>query len=112
MCSAPDDTITDANNRLSEIPGIVPSIREFGSNKCPFASRCKYQMEQCWAERPGLTQISEQVFMHAGKERQLTANEQTTHFESSQFTQNLQQNQVFFRAKKLSESRRWDFFGH
>ena len=24
-----DDTITDANNRLSEIPGIVPSIREF-----------------------------------------------------------------------------------
>ena len=53
-----DDTITDANNRLSEIPGIVPSIREFGSNKCLFASRCKHQMEQCWAERPGLTQNS------------------------------------------------------
>ena len=53
-----DDTITDANTRLSEIPGIVPSIREFGSNKCLFASRCKYQMDQCWAERPGLTQIS------------------------------------------------------
>ena len=58
-----DDTITDANNRLSEIPGIVPSIQEFGSNKCLFASRCKYQMEQCWAERPRLTQISnKQVF--------------------------------------------------
>ena len=53
-----DDTIIDANTRLSEIPGIVPSIREFGSNKCLFASRCKHQMEQCWAERPGLTQIS------------------------------------------------------
>ena len=53
-----DDTITGANNRLSEIPGIVPSIREFGSNKCLFASRCNHQMEQCWAERPGLTQIS------------------------------------------------------
>ncbi|NCX54509.1 MAG: ABC transporter ATP-binding protein, partial [Rhodobacterales bacterium] len=53
-----DDAITDANNRLSEIPGIVPSIREFGSNKCLFASRCKHQMEQCWAERPGLTQNS------------------------------------------------------
>ena len=53
-----DDTIIDANTRLSEIPGIVPSIREFGSNKCLFASRCKHQMEQCWAERPGLTQFS------------------------------------------------------
>ena len=66
-----DDTITDANTRLSEIPGIVPSIREFGSNKCLFASRCKYQMDQCWAERPGLTQISNKQAMHAGKERQL-----------------------------------------
>ena len=27
-----DDAIIDANNRLSEIPGIVPSLREFGSN--------------------------------------------------------------------------------
>ena len=53
-----DDTITGANTRFSEIPGIVPSIREFGSNKCLFASRCNYQMDQCWSERPGLTQIS------------------------------------------------------
>ena len=53
-----DDTIIDEKSRLSEIPGIVPSIREFGSNKCLFASRCKHQMEQCWAERPGLTQFS------------------------------------------------------
>ena len=53
-----DDTIMDEKSRLSEIPGIVPSIREFGSNKCLFASRCKHQMEQCWAERPGLTQFS------------------------------------------------------
>ena len=53
-----DDAIIDANNRLSEIPGIVPSLREFGSNKCLFASRCKHQMEQCRAERPVLTQIS------------------------------------------------------
>ena len=53
-----DDAIIDANNRLSEIPGIVPSLREFGSNKCLFASRCKHQMEQCWAERPVLAQFS------------------------------------------------------
>ena len=53
-----DDAIIDANNRLSEIPGIVPSLREFGSNKCLFASRCKHQMEQCRAERPVLVQFS------------------------------------------------------
>jgi len=53
-----DDAIIDANNRLSEIPGIVPSLREFGSNKCLFASRCKHQMEQCRAERPFLAQFS------------------------------------------------------
>ena len=53
-----DDAIIDANNRLSEIPGIVPSLREFGSNKCLFASRCKHQMEQCRAERPVLAQFS------------------------------------------------------
>ena len=53
-----DDAIIDANNRLSEIRGIVPSLREFGSNKCLFASRCKHQMEQCRAERPVLAQFS------------------------------------------------------
>ena len=53
-----DDAIIDANNRLSEIPGIVPSLREFGSNKCLFASRCKHQMEQCRAERPVMAQFS------------------------------------------------------
>jgi len=53
-----DDATIDANNRLSEIPGIVPSLREFGSNKCLFASRCKHQMEQCRAERPVLAQFS------------------------------------------------------
>ena len=37
---------------LTEIPGIVPSLTEFGRNQCLFASRCKHRTSQCTTERP------------------------------------------------------------
>jgi len=37
---------------LTEIPGIVPSLAEFGRNQCLFASRCQHRTEQCTTERP------------------------------------------------------------
>ena len=37
---------------LVEVPGIVPSLREFGKNQCLFASRCAYLTEACLTSRP------------------------------------------------------------
>lgn len=37
---------------LVEVPGIVPSLREFGKDQCLFASRCAYLTEACLASRP------------------------------------------------------------
>ena len=37
---------------LTEIPGIVPSLAEFGRNQCLFASRCQHRTEQCTTARP------------------------------------------------------------
>lgn len=37
---------------LVEVPGIVPSLREFGKDQCLFASRCAYLTEACLSSRP------------------------------------------------------------
>jgi len=37
---------------LIEVPGIVPSLSEFGRNQCLFASRCQFKTQQCTNERP------------------------------------------------------------
>jgi oligopeptide/dipeptide ABC transporter ATP-binding protein len=37
---------------LTEIPGIVPPLHDFGRDLCLFASRCSYASEQCRSARP------------------------------------------------------------
>ena len=37
---------------LVEVPGIVPSLREFGKDQCLFASRCPYLTQTCLTSRP------------------------------------------------------------
>ena len=37
---------------LTEIPGIVPPLSQFGADACLFASRCPHAREVCAAERP------------------------------------------------------------
>lgn len=37
---------------LTEVPGIVPSLQEFGKDKCLFASRCDRASEKCLNHRP------------------------------------------------------------
>lgn len=43
---------------LVEVPGIVPSLREFGKDQCLFASRCAYLTEACLASRPNEKKFS------------------------------------------------------
>jgi oligopeptide/dipeptide ABC transporter ATP-binding protein len=44
--------LSTTRHDLVEVPGIVPSLREFGKNQCLFASRCRYLTEACLAGRP------------------------------------------------------------
>ncbi len=44
--------LTDARHELTEIPGIVPGIAEFGQDCCLYASRCPRVSAQCHAARP------------------------------------------------------------
>ena len=37
---------------LTEVPGIVPGLGEFGKNKCLFASRCAQSSDKCLEDRP------------------------------------------------------------
>lgn len=46
------DTLTDDRPELTEIGGIVPSLREFGKNQCLFASRCTMADDTCRTNRP------------------------------------------------------------
>ncbi len=46
------NNLTDERQDLTEVPGIVPSLRDFGKNQCLFASRCKFLSEQCTKGRP------------------------------------------------------------
>lgn len=44
--------LTQERMELVEVPGIVPSLRDFGKNRCLFASRCNYVEEACRQNRP------------------------------------------------------------
>ena len=44
--------LTDERPELTEVGGIVPSLRDFGRDACLFASRCTLADEQCSAKRP------------------------------------------------------------
>ncbi|MGJ8545062.1 MAG: ABC transporter ATP-binding protein [Sulfitobacter sp.] len=44
--------LTEARPELTEVPGIVPGLGEFGQDLCLFASRCPKVTDQCRAARP------------------------------------------------------------
>ena len=44
--------VSDEKQPLTEVPGIVPSLREFGKDQCLFVSRCQHRTEECLAARP------------------------------------------------------------
>lgn len=46
------DVLTEDRPELFEVPGIVPSLKDFGRNECLFASRCGHKTNQCNTERP------------------------------------------------------------
>ena len=45
-------TLTEERPELTEVPGIVPSLQQFGRNECLFASRCSQVVERCGKQRP------------------------------------------------------------
>ncbi len=56
-----------ARTRLTEIPGMVPSLRGERMSGCPFAPRCPLAMPRCGVESPELRsiKIGHQVACHA-----------------------------------------------
>ena len=44
--------MTEERPDLVEVPGIVPSLKDFGQDRCLFASRCTYVTDKCRASRP------------------------------------------------------------
>ncbi|WP_069301321.1 ABC transporter ATP-binding protein [Neptunicoccus sediminis] len=44
--------ISEERHALTEVPGIVPSLSDFGQNRCLFASRCNMVTQKCLEERP------------------------------------------------------------
>lgn len=44
--------LTEERHSLTEVPGIVPSLSEFGRDQCLFASRCNQVSQQCVDKRP------------------------------------------------------------
>jgi oligopeptide/dipeptide ABC transporter ATP-binding protein len=44
--------MSEERHDLVEVPGIVPSLRDFGKNQCLFASRCQYRTAECLSQRP------------------------------------------------------------
>lgn len=45
-------TLTEERLPLTEVAGIVPSLREFGKDQCLFASRCTMVSQKCLDKRP------------------------------------------------------------
>ena len=45
-------TLTEEREELVEVPGIVPSLLDFGKDVCLFASRCRHAQAQCVKQRP------------------------------------------------------------
>jgi len=44
--------LTEDRQELTEVAGIVPSLREFGKDRCLFASRCNMVDQKCLDKRP------------------------------------------------------------
>jgi len=44
--------LTEERQALTEVPGIVPSLRDFGKDQCLFASRCGQLTQHCLDARP------------------------------------------------------------
>jgi len=44
--------LTEERHALTEVAGIVPSLREFGQDRCLFASRCTKVSQKCMDRRP------------------------------------------------------------
>lgn len=44
--------LTEDRPELTEVPGIVPSLADFGQNACLFSSRCAQADDHCRSERP------------------------------------------------------------
>ncbi|MEE9315346.1 MAG: ABC transporter ATP-binding protein [Rhizobiaceae bacterium] len=44
--------LTKERHELTEVGGIVPSLSEFGQDKCLFASRCNMVTQKCLEKRP------------------------------------------------------------
>jgi peptide/nickel transport system ATP-binding protein len=44
--------LTEERHALTEVPGIVPPLRDFGQDRCLFASRCGLVSQQCLDKRP------------------------------------------------------------
>jgi len=45
---------------LTEVPGIVPPLSQFGRDLCLFASRCVYRSDRCTEARPEQSAVAEQ----------------------------------------------------
>ena len=45
-------SVSEGKEPLTEVPGIVPSLREFGKDQCLFASRCQHRTDECLTARP------------------------------------------------------------
>ncbi len=50
--------LTAARPPLTEIPGIVPGLKNFGRDECLFASRCTLVQDTCRAGRPKETEFA------------------------------------------------------
>ena len=46
------ETLTEERPDLTEVPGVVPPLSQFGRDMCLFASRCDLVSERCRAKRP------------------------------------------------------------
>jgi len=46
------DVLTEDRPERFEVPGIVPSLKDFGRDECLFASRCAHFTDQCRRARP------------------------------------------------------------
>ncbi|MFD0915186.1 ABC transporter ATP-binding protein [Pseudahrensia aquimaris] len=45
-------TLTEDRPDLMEVPGIVPSLKDFGRDACLFAARCSMAQDKCHKTRP------------------------------------------------------------
>jgi len=51
--------LSDERQALTEVPGIVPPLSEFGRDLCLFASRCSYRTEKCTSARPDQSTVAD-----------------------------------------------------